>query len=489
MTKKYPSTHGLMRLSALAGASLATAAMIGCGSTAQRPDDPTLPQAWQLAPRPGPGSAASPYAALPQWADLQDAGLAALQAQVLQANLDLRQAALRLQSSASAMGLQDLRLKPSLSASYGGSKPLKSSGPSTVNVGGQQIPVPRNDKWSQNFSLNTGVSWEADLWGRIAAEQQSQQAQHQALRADQQAARVALMSRTAELWWQLGALAEQLPLVQTQVGHAEAALPLVRARVQEGKLLPVELDRASRRLLDARNRLADVQAERQQRLQELGLLLAEPDTARVRAWVAGARLPLWAGVPWTARAQASPAEVLERRPDVQRARLQVDAALASLKVAQASRYPSLSFSGALGSGGQTLGKLLDQPRVSLGSSLVVPLIDWRRLELQEARSQTELELAALQLRDTLNKALSEVELRWVEAERLNRQRDAQDAALKEAQSNEAQARVRFEVGALSRADWLQTQDALLLARQQWLQVQLSSWLNQSAFVKAVGGAG
>ncbi len=459
--------------------------LTACSSTVQRPAEPVTPQSWQSSPKTEAVAAAVRF---PQWSELQDGGLLALQAQVLQANLDLQVAALRLQSSAAALGLNELRLKPSLSASYGGSKPLRSSGPGTVNVGGQQIPVPRNDGWSDSYSVNASVSWEFDLWGRIAEQQQGQRAQHEALRADQKAARLALLSRTAELWWALGALAEQLPLLQAQVNHAEEALPLVRARVQEGKLLPVELDRASRRLLDARNRLADVQAERQQKLQELGLLLAEPDTKQVSEKVAQARLPQWPEQTWSQRVQASPAQVLERRPDVQRARLQVDAALAALKVAQAARYPGLSISGGLSSNGQTLAKLFDQPLGSLSSSLFVPLIDWRRLELDEARNRTELELAALQLRDAFNKALNDVELRWVEADRLLRQRDAQEAALKEAQANEALAKLRFEVGALSRADWLQTRDALLLAQQQVVQLRLNSWLNQSAFVKAIGGA-
>jgi outer membrane protein TolC len=46
----------------------------------------------------------------------------------------------------------------------------------------------------------------------------------------------------------------------------------------------------------------------------------------------------------------------------------------------------------------------------------------------------------------------------------------------------------MEVGALGRADWLQTQDALLEARQQQIQLQLNRWLNQAAFMKALGGS-
>ena len=462
---------------AMGGLWLVTLALVGCHNAAVRPEEPTAPTSWKQAPQVNGASEQMSLAALPQWADLQDSVLLALQANVLQANLDLRQAALRLQSSATALGIKDLRLTPNLSASYGGSKPLKSS-PQAVNNG-----------WNQNWSLSASMSWEFDLWGRIAAEREEQLTQHETLFADEQAARVALVSRTAELWWQLGELTARQPLVEEQVNHAEEALPLVRARLQEGKLLPVELDRASIRCLQARHRLADVRAERQLRLQDLALLLGETQLDQVQALSASARLPATDRLIWTQQAVAAPTRILERRPDVLRSRLQVDGALANLKVAQASRYPSLTLTGGLASSGDRLSNWLDQPRGSVSSSLVVPLIDWRRLVLQEKSRRTELERAALALRDTLNKSISEVETCWVQAQRLSLQIEYQEAALSEVQTNEARARIRLEVGAISRADWLQTQDALLEARQQLLQLQLNAWLNQSAFLKALGGAG
>jgi NodT family efflux transporter outer membrane factor (OMF) lipoprotein len=476
---------------AMGGLWLAVLALVGCRNAPVRPEEPTTPTSWKQAPQVNVASEQMSLASeqmslaseqmslatLPQWADLQDPVLLTLQAKVLQANLDIRQAALRLQSSATVLGLKDLRLTPSLSASYGGSKPLKSS-PQTVN-----------DGWSQSWSLSASMSWEFDLWGRIAAEREEQLTQHEALFADEQAARVALVSRTAELWWQLGELTARQPFVEEQVNHAEEALPLVRARVQEGKLLPVELDRASIRFLDARNRLADLRAERQLRLQDLALLLGETQLDQVQALSSSARLPATDRLIWTQQAMATPTRILERRPDVLRSRLQVDGALANLKIAQASRYPSLTLTGGVASSGDRLSNWLDQPRGSVSSSLLVPLIDWRRLALQEKSRRTELDMAALALRDTLNKAISEVETCWVEAQRLDRRIEFQEAALSEAQANEARTQVRLEVGAKSLADWLKTQDALLDARQQLLQLQLNAWINQSAFLKALGGAG
>lgn len=481
MTMNKTFTH---RLSAVA-LGLSALWLTACSTAPVRPAEPAPPARWQQADA---SAQAGDSAALPRWEALGDTGLAALQQRVLAANLDLKQSALRLQSSATALGLKDLRLNPSLGGSYSGSRPLQSSGPSYVNVGGQQVPIPSNDRYSASWGLSTGLSWELDLWGRIAAERSAQQADHEALKADAEGARTALLSRTAELWWQLGALQARLPLAQAQVAHAEEALPLVKARVQEGKLLPVELDRASRRLLEARHRLADIQADQQLRLQDLGLLLDEPRLDQVSSLVRQARLPSDSQQAWSQQAVQAPAEVLARRPDVQRARLQVDAALARLKVAQASRYPTLSLSAGVGSSAQSLGKLLKNPVGSVSSSLAVPLIDWRRLNLQEDIQHTELEISALQLRDTLAKAMVDVETRWVETARLERQAQAQQAALQDAIANEAQAKVRMEVGALGRAEWLQTQDALLEARQQQIQLQLNRWLNQSAFIKAVGGA-
>jgi len=173
---------------------------------------------------------------------------------------------------------------------------------------------------------------------------------------------------------------------------------------------------------------------------------------------------------------------------VQNARLGVDAALARLRASEAERYPRLSFSGNIGTGGSHAGDWLSQPLASLGANLVVPMIDWKRLALSRDSARTDLDTAALTLRDTLNKALADIETQRIEAERIAQQLTANNGRLREAAENERLATLRYEAGAIARADWLQARSARLDAEQNRIQLRAQQWLRQAALFKALGGA-
>ena len=116
------------------------------------------------------------------------------------------------------------------------------------------------------------------------------------------------------------------------------------------------------------------------------------------------------------------------------------------------------------------------------------MIDWQRLALQREGARTELDTTALTLRDTLQKALADIESQRIEAERAAQQWQANAGRLREATENERLAQLRYEVGAVARADWLQTRSALLDAQQAEIRLRLTQWLRQSSLFKSLGGA-
>lgn len=249
----------------------------------------------------------------------------------------------------------------------------------------------------------------------------------------------------------------------------------------EGKLPPIEVDKIAVAVQAAVSRLTDLSADEQLQRHILALLLDEP----LPGPALDATLP--AGEPPRWRL-AAPADLLAQRPDVQRARLGVDAALARLRVREAERYPRLSFSAGLSTGGSAASDWLSQPLASFAANLVVPMIDWQRLALQRDSARGELDIAALSLRDTLQKALADIEAQRIEVERAAQQMQANAARQREAAENERLARLRYEVGALARADWLQTRSAVLDGEQARIRLQLTQWLRQAALFKALGGA-
>lgn len=411
-----------------------------------------LPAQWQQLESHGPAESAAPA----------DARLSALQDQALRANRDIALALKRWERAQQQLGQSQLErgLKPSLSGSAAGSRALEQGA------------------LKRSYALNASVSYEVDLWQRLAHGEAAQAAQVAGQRADWAAAQLLIRKRVAESYWSLAALALEEPLIREQLQGAEAVLALTRLRVREGKLLPIEVDKAAISLQGLQSRLAQLSRERSQQTLNLGLLLDElapslPESPQLPASQPGDWQP------------GAPAEVLERRPDVQRARAQVDSALAQWRASEAARYPSLSLSLGVGTGGGHWRDWLDRPVATLSSSLIVPLVDWRRLDLQRAQSVNEVESAALSLRDTVHKALVEVEQLAAERRELRQQALANGARLAEAQQAEKLAALRYELGVIARADWLQARNARLSVEQEAIQLRLRQWLNRLALQMAL----
>jgi outer membrane protein TolC len=462
--------HMKTRLTSFALAALLLA---GCahGPAAQAPDV-AMPTAWSL----GSGDAT------PDWAGLLDPTLAALQARALQANRDIARAAFSWRQAQLLAEQSALRWAPSAGASLNASRPVETQSTTrNVDVGGVTVPVTTSTGWSRSYGASVGVGYELDLWDRLSHATAAQRANAEAARTDIEAARLSIRSQVAEAYWNLGAIRAQQPLAEAQLALTRETLELTRARVREGKLLPIEVDKIAVNVQAAESRLADLAADAQLQRQILALLLDEPLPGPAPA----AALPAASPPRWRL---AEPAEVLARRPDVQKARLGVDASLARLRAGEADRYPRLSFSASLSTGGSQARDWLSQPLAALGANLVVPMIDWQRLALQRDGARTELDAAALALRDTLQRALADIETQRIEAERAAQQLAANEGRLREATENERLAALRYEVGAVARADWLQTRSAKLDAEQNRIRLRLQQWVRQAALFKSLGGA-
>ena len=439
------------------------------GGPIEKPAEPQAPAQWTSTPTAGEAAA---------WAPLLDPALQALQQRALAANTDIRRAALALQAQELQARLQGLRIQPSASLSYSANKPLESQG-STINVNGVLIPVGTQAQWSHGYGASVGAGFELDLWNRLGQLDAQAARLSEAAQSDIAAARQNIASRVAESYWTLAANERIAAIAREKVQVAERALPLVTARVKEGKLVPLEIGRASATLQSAQQQLAQAEAALAKARVTLAQLLDEPPPGPA---VQPVPLPTAALPDWT---PDDPARVLERRPDVHRARLEVDAALAGVRATRAARYPRLSFSAGLGTGGATLSDWFSQPLLSLASNLTVPLIDWRRLDLQDAQSRNQLDTAALNLRDKVNGALAEVQNLLIDQRRIADERRAASTQLAVNSDAERTARLKLEVGSIARADELQARVATLDAEQAVVQSQLDALLNRLALLRAL----
>ncbi|MGM9490276.1 TolC family protein [Ideonella sp. YS5] len=398
------------------------------------------------------------------WTGPTDPALQRLQERAIAVNRDIAQALLRWQEAQRQEQLAGLARQPTpaLDASAGATRSFDPGA-----------------RLQRSVSLNLGAGYEIDLWQRLASGQEAAAAQARAAEADLAAAGVLVRASVAEAWWTLAAIAAQAPSLALQIEGAEQAVSLTRLRVQEGKLLPIEIDKAAATLQGLRLQAAQqAELDTRQRLQ-LGLLLADPAFRLPEA----PALPAQPSADW--RAGETPEQVLARRPDVQQARAGLDAALQTLRGAEAARYPQLRFDLGVGTGGAHWSDWLEHPLARLSSTLLVPMIDWRRLDLARQDALGRHELAALALRDTMHRALVEIEQLAAEQARLGEEQAAQARRLTEARTGERLAELRLAVGAISRLDWLQARNARLAAEQESLQLGLRRLLNAVGLQRAL----
>ncbi|MCP5116996.1 MAG: TolC family protein, partial [bacterium] len=131
------------------------------------------------------------------WKEFRDSGLDQAIAKSLEGNIDLRAAAARVDAAAQDARIAGAAQLPSVDFSLGKTRARQNF------IG---FPIPGGDRAvltsiSGNSSLSFGVSWEADIWGRIRAGKLATLASLEAWRADLEAARLSLTANVAKAWF------------------------------------------------------------------------------------------------------------------------------------------------------------------------------------------------------------------------------------------------------------------------------------------------
>ena len=96
------------------------------------------------------------------------------------------------------------------------------------------IPAPLAGTVRDTATLQAGVSWEIDFFGRNRNALAAAVGAQRAAEADAQAARVLLASNVARTYVQLARLIEQRDVAQRALAQRDEMLALIRQRVQAG---------------------------------------------------------------------------------------------------------------------------------------------------------------------------------------------------------------------------------------------------------------
>lgn len=285
------------------------------------------------------------------WTAFGDSELNELVAEALNENFDLAAAWQRLEAARAVADRASSDLLPSLDAEADGS-------------------FRREDARDfEELSLGLAAAYEVDLWGRIESEVDAERLRAEARLENYRAAALSLSAEVARTWYRLVEARSRRELLNDQVATNEKVIRLLETRFGSGQVRAVDILRQRRLLESTREELSAAKSTVGTLSNQLAVLLGRPTPGDPPP--ADAALPEPPPLPDT----GVPADLLQRRPDVRRARDLLRAADRDLAAAVANQYPRLNLAGSLTTEDTSAEDLFDQWARSFAGSLVAPLFD------------------------------------------------------------------------------------------------------------------
>jgi len=251
-----------------------------------------------------------------------DSGLEAVVNEAIANNLDLRQAAAKVEAARQRVVVVGSKLKPHIQAPLSGATTL-----STDQNGSQQI---------ESSTVLIEAAWEIDVWGRLRSQRAASQENYEAVALDYAFARQSLAATTAKSWYLAIETRQLLALTTQSVEIYRRLFALVKIRRAAGRVSDLDVSEASYQLDEAQAQLTVAQGLYSESRRTLEVLIGHFPTAEFQVAAEFAPLP-------DPVAPGLPSSLLERRPDLSAAEHEVLAAFRTQQAAKLALLPSFSL--------------------------------------------------------------------------------------------------------------------------------------------------
>lgn len=373
------------------------------------------------------------------WKFYSDSTLCSLLERVVTNNRDLLKSEARIEQLRQLYGISKTNLIPevgfNVSAEY-----------ETIDHGGDGATT------TPTYSVKFPIAWEINLFGSQMWARREAEAEYRASEEDSRALKMELIAETADAYYTLMALENELMIVRRTMDTREESVRIAKLRYEGGLTSEmlynqtlVEYSSAAamvpqleQKWYETRNRLTLLMGEVPHDIDQIGRL---PQT-----FVGPEQLP--AGMP---------SDLLKRRPDIRAAEQRLNAAKARVGVTYADRFPSFSISLLPGLENDVLTNFLKSPYNDVIGSLAGPLIDFNKRKKKYKASIAAYEEARLDYEDVVLKAFTEVNtilhIYYHVQESFRRAKELRDSSAEYVQL----ARLQFRSGMLNYIDVLDAQ--------------------------------
>jgi NodT family efflux transporter outer membrane factor (OMF) lipoprotein len=405
---------------------------------------------------------------------------------VLANNYDLRTATERIEMAQAMVNQAQGFLRPQVNAvaapairRYGLYTMDGAGNISTDIEKGKRVPIDLPDYY---FGLQS--SWEIDLWGKLKNRKKASIARFYSSIEGRNLIQTALVSETANAYYELLALDEEIRVLEQTISLQEEAIELVKVQKEAAMVNELAVQQFEAQLLGMKSLRVQVNQQIREiegRINVLAGRYAQPIVRDTSFYAISEPQVIKAGIP---------AQMIVRRPDIRRAEWELVATKADLEAARAAFFPSITLNAGVGLQAYKAGLLFRFPEsiaYSLIAGISAPIINRAMIKGEFARSNARQREALYEYEGTVVNAFNEV---FQGLKRIESLEQIYEMKTKEAGISKASIDVSSELFRTGRATYLE----VLLARQaalrsniEMIETRKNQYLATIGVYRALGG--
>lgn len=334
-----------------------------------------------------------------------------------------------------------------------------------------------------NFTFGLRGSWEVDIWGKLRNAMKSADLRYLATVESRNFMVTQIVAEIARSYFELIAIDKQLDVLKRNIGILEDALAIVKLEKEAARVTELAVQRFEAEVLKNKSRRYDLEQAKVQTENRINFLIGRyPQTVNRNAGQLDAPLPkVTSGLP---------SDLLENRPDLRQAELELEAAKLDVKVAKAEFYPSLSIEAGVGYGSFNVAHLLATPEsliYNLAGNLTAPLLNRRAIEAQYRSANARQLQAVFNFERTLLQAFTDVANQLSMIENLQKGYDLQSQQVEALAKSSETSTFLFQSARADYMEVLLTRRDLLDAEMELIETRKRQWLAVVDLYQALGG--
>lgn len=343
----------------------------------------------------------------------------------------------------------------------------------------KEMPEPLPD-----FMVGAFVSWEVDMWHKLRNAKQSAVLRYLSSVEGKNFMVTNLVAELANSYYELLALDNQLDIVQQNIEIQTNALKIVKLQKEATRVTELAVRRFEAQVLSTKSLQYDIQqriTETENRINFLVGRYPQPITRDAKAFSSLSPVAIQAGVP---------SQLLENRPDIKQAELDLAAAKLDVQVAKANFYPSLGITASFGYQAFNPSFLLKAPEsllYSLAGDLTAPLINKNAIKATYYSANAKQIQAIYNYERTIMKAYIEVANQVSNISNLEK---SYDLKTQQVQALNQSVNISNDLFSSARADYMEvlmTQRDALETRFELIETKMKQMNAMVTMYQALGG--